>query len=195
MICHELISFEWNIFTFIHFRWDGQNTDPEELSVRENYLTIQWTKLRAEKLRRFYDSAPVEMQCSSGAGTQLPGKWTGMAQPVIRQTLPPIPRPACKLDLEGSSRDRELDDDQDRFRKRYWSSEKRRKRTVVDMKRSELRKRWIGRKFEVEKKKKRRAESFMSEAQPDEEEEVWFVLQMLQILTEFLSCYIWGTEI
>jgi hypothetical protein len=40
------------------------------------------------------------------------------------------------------------------------------------MKRSELRKRWIGRKFEVEKKKKRRAESFMSEAQPDEEEEV-----------------------
>jgi hypothetical protein len=35
----------------------------------------------------------------------------------------------------------------------------------------------------------------MSEAQPDEEEEVWFVLQMLQILTEFLSCYIWGTEI
>ena len=150
----------------IHSRWDGQNTDPDELSVRENYLAIEWTKLRAEKLGKFYDSAPVEMQCTSGAGTPLPGKWTGMSQPVIREILPPPARPVCKPeqpqegqvpDLEPSRPDSDLDQEGEQFRERFWT-EDRRKRVEL-RKRSEIRKKWIGRQFEV----KKRSESFTSE--------------------------------
>lgn len=161
------------------FRWDGQNTDPDELSVRENYLTVEWTKLRSEKLRRFYDSAPVEMQCSSGAGTPLPGKWTELSQPPIHQTLPQSPRLPCIVEENGPKFDTEISkqpirratnlEEQDRFRKRFWSeAEKRRKRkrSSIDLKRSELKRSWLGR--NLDGKKKKRTESFMSEAGPSD---------------------------
>ena len=146
-------------FEFLNFflRWDGQTTD-EDLSVRQNYQTIEWTKLRSEKLKRFYDYAPVEMQCSSGAGTQLPGKWTGMTQPQILQTLPPEPRPECNPENQRPEPGRSsLELDQDRFRKRWC--DRKRKRTIVKKKRSEIKKKWIGRQFEQKKR---------SESQSDE---------------------------
>jgi len=140
------------------FRWDGQNTDPDDLSVRENYLTIEWTKLRSEKLRKFYDSAPVEMQCSSGAGTPLPGKWTGLSQPPVHQTLPPAPRHSCIFEENGSKFESETSkqpsrrdtdsEEEERFRKRFWSEEdkrRKRKRSSIDLKRSELKRSWLGR--------------------------------------------------
>ena len=119
------------------------------------------------------------MQCSSGAGTSLPGKWTGLSQPPVHQTLPPAPRVPCiveenglKVDSETSKQPSRRDtglEDQDRFRKRFWSEadkRRKRKRSSIDLKRSEMKRSWLGK--NLEKKKKKRAESFMSEAKPSD---------------------------
>ena len=96
-------------------------------------------------------------------GTPLPGKWSGMGHPVIREVLPPPERPACKAVEQHAVADpeasRDLEDEGDRFRKRFWT-EDRRKRTQL-RKRAEIRKKWIGRQFGM----KKRSESFTTEDQ------------------------------
>ena len=49
-------------------------------NISENYRSLEWTPLRARNLQKFYDSAPVEMQCQSGDGSALPGNWKGLVQ-------------------------------------------------------------------------------------------------------------------
>ncbi len=98
------------------------------------------------------------MQCSSGAGTPLPGKWTGLSQPPVHQTLPPAPRHSCIFEENGSKFDSETSkqpsrrdtdsEEEERFRKRFWSEEdkrRKRKRSSIDLKRSELKRSWLGR--------------------------------------------------
>ena len=61
----------------------------ESKGATENYHAIEWTPRRSLDLLQFYASAPVSMQCQAGGGSQLPGQWTGLLQPMIERKLPP----------------------------------------------------------------------------------------------------------
>ena len=55
-------------------------------------MAVDWTRLRGQELRRFYGHAHVEMQCQSGSGQPLPGKWTDLPIPPIWIPLSPKSR-------------------------------------------------------------------------------------------------------
>ena len=52
------------------FSFDGQTTNSKTKNVTENYNAINWTPMKSEELLDFYDEAPLEMQCQSGAGNK-----------------------------------------------------------------------------------------------------------------------------
>lgn len=52
--------------------------DSEEATPTQNYHAIDWTPKRASDLYVFYQTSLLSMQCQSGQGGPLPGKWTGM---------------------------------------------------------------------------------------------------------------------
>ena len=64
-------------------------------NISENYKSVDWTPMRTRNLQKFYNSAPVEMQCQSGDGSSLPGNWKGLTQTEITKPLPKLPRAAC----------------------------------------------------------------------------------------------------
>lgn len=47
-------------------------------SVRENYLSIEWSKRRSDELIQFYLNAPLSAQCNRSDGNRFPGFWTGL---------------------------------------------------------------------------------------------------------------------
>ena len=101
-----------------HSRYDGQNTSSTKMNVTDNYKSINWTPLRSDALLDFYEKAPIEMQCQSGAGkchffrfiillvrdwffcvclgSPLPGKWTNMAKTEVKLAQQEIQRPCAK---------------------------------------------------------------------------------------------------
>lgn len=47
-------------------------------SVRENYLSIEWSKRRSDELIQFYSNAPLSVQCNRSDGNRFPGFWNGL---------------------------------------------------------------------------------------------------------------------
>ena len=63
---------------FIHSLENQPMDDSEEATPTQNYHSIDWTPRRASDLHVFYQTSNLSMQCQSGQGGPLPGKWTGM---------------------------------------------------------------------------------------------------------------------
>lgn len=52
-------------------KYEGQNTSMRQ-GVSENYKSIRWTINRSEFLKRFYENAPLSMQCNQSSGDRFP---------------------------------------------------------------------------------------------------------------------------
>ena len=114
------------VYDIRHSRYDGQNTSSTKMNVTDNYKSINWTPLRSDALLDFYEKAPIEMQCQSGAGkcrfftfyhnillvliyyvclgSPLPGKWTNMAKTEVKLAQQEVQRPCAKVETsKGSS--------------------------------------------------------------------------------------------
>ena len=69
------------------FRWENLGTDIQKGSenATRNYHTIDWTPKRSFELSELYSTSSVGMQCQAGGGEQLPGDWTNLNVPHIKQ--------------------------------------------------------------------------------------------------------------
>ncbi len=146
--CQKSVTCDSFFFSF-HFSWDGQETNAKDWNATNNYRAIKWTPLRAANLANFYQQAPTQMQCQSGSGSQLPGKWKEMSRPQVElkgydgMTKPRrchegkikragrpfnemkrkrTPILSKKRDFEESGSDVDFDDyDEDEDLSKYWS--------------------------------------------------------------------------
>lgn len=70
--CTIILQFvsKTNDYSFV-YGYLHEDTSPEK-GTTENYQSIQWTEKTTHLLKRFYDIAPLAMQCNQSDGTRFP---------------------------------------------------------------------------------------------------------------------------
>lgn len=65
---------------------ENQNVNWQNKSVSQNYLSVEWTPLRAAKLLSLYKESPLSVQCNKSNGDRFPGNWNGIQPPSLLVT-------------------------------------------------------------------------------------------------------------
>ena len=83
---------------FMDLNLDEDQSTSCNKSVEDNYNSIHWTKKRTRELGHVYSGSHVKMQCQSGSGNSLPGDWSRLPQPQLKNLFETVDH--CKNTIE-----------------------------------------------------------------------------------------------
>ena len=95
----------WEKHNFLHlfkekhnffYRYEDEPTSSGK-GISDNYKAIHWTPLNVRLLERFYDTAPLSMQCNQSDGTRFSVRPDGSKLPVSNENLCPLKSLRCDM--------------------------------------------------------------------------------------------------
>ena len=71
-VCKSSVDSQYLSAYFKYMNQRESQMTSNNISVRQNFKSIDWNPNRAEFLNRFYNSAPLSMQCNQSSGERFP---------------------------------------------------------------------------------------------------------------------------